>query len=336
MLPQETSDSCNWDDSHFADWLQVSPEKCSHDVHSSRGMKVADLLSSPSSLRPAESSASKSGIALGLGDGLSGGLFRSPRSDNLVALCRRNSVVERDEPKKGKIREAEVSETENNLAPYPFEDLEQWHRREFAARAEDLDPENYNFKTQLFDTYLSYKRGISRDGSDDQYLMSPSQSYTNLLSPTWGRARHGSSSSDLNYDNMEIEELMQDMEMYSDTEYEQNEDLSDPSRTLFGHSCWPLTSSSKTSYISAGEKRRASPGLEMPDLKKQRRIPNPLNCENLRLSSSQPLLMKRAGNQCIGNQVLKSPCVSNPLKRERVVYLPHPLDDTKSMLYGFD
>ncbi|KAL2070521.1 hypothetical protein VTL71DRAFT_13547 [Oculimacula yallundae] len=333
MLPQEPLDPNTWDDASFADWIQSSPDVRLHSTPVSRGMSIADMLSSPLPPGPTASSTMANDISLRVADENHGGIFRSPRSDDLVALCRRNSIAGGDPSTRGKERETRKSEDSDSSTAYSFEDQGQYTI--FDTNASDHDSGKYNFSDQLIERNFTDQNRRDRYSLDDQYLLSPSQSYDELISPTWGRTRHASSSSDLNYDNMEIEELMKDMEVFSDTDYERTEDDSVSSRTLFGHSCWPRSSSSKSPYFNASGKRKASPGLEMPQLKK-RYLPNPLRCENPKPSSSQPLHGETCDSPCLGEQALERQYFLNPLRCERVVSLAHPLYDTERALYRCD
>ncbi|PVH76775.1 hypothetical protein DL98DRAFT_591935 [Cadophora sp. DSE1049] len=309
MLPQEPRESYAWDDSCFNDWIKPSPDASTYphtdDIPSSRRIRIPDLLSSPTPTQSAAPSIAEDSMVLDLTKEPVRRLVRSPRSSDLVGLCRRNSIpsVEgdnnvnmhsidnrgnmefehKDRKGKGKARETNTSEDYGTAQCYPKEEWEGFWK-EYKMQARSLKADRYNYDDRGFDMNFTEEYRRARIEEDDIYLMSPPQHYLGpRSSPTWGRGREGTSSPDFNYDHMAIEELMKGMEVYSDTDYEQTEEISDLPRILFGRSCSPGIGSSKSYGVTTDRKRKASQSLEEPNCKK-RYIANPLRGGSFRSS----------------------------------------------------
>ncbi|KAG4431883.1 hypothetical protein IFR05_012642 [Cadophora sp. M221] len=359
MLPQEPTDSYLWEDSSFADWINSSPDRSSYprtdEFPSSRRIRITDLLSPPTPIHSARPSAIDMEMAL---DEATGSLIRSPRSADLVGLCRRNSMIgddgegvshgsmssvdnygsmkweQRETKDTGKAREIRRSEDDDNLTPYPVDECERFWK-EYEMQAKSLEVGKY-LGDQNTATDLTNKYRIMRDSFDEGHLLPPSHGYMGpRSSPTWGRRTHGSSSSDFNYDHMEIEDLMKGMEVHSDTDYDQTEEITELSRILFSRSCSPEISSSKPYSLTADGKRKASPGLEMPNFKK-RYIANPLRYQKPKCSSNPFLRGKRPGGSSVEERDFKRQHIASQLNCERVVSLAHPLHNTQQTMYVSD
>ncbi|KAL5330065.1 hypothetical protein ACEPPN_003589 [Leptodophora sp. 'Broadleaf-Isolate-01'] len=353
MLPQEPIDSYAWEDPCFADWINSSPDRSPYpqtdEFPSSRRIRITDLLSPPAPNHPAGPSTIDIDMAV---DEPTGNLIRSPRTADLVALCRRNSMIgddgegggqssmlsttwnQRETKGKGKIREVGMSEDDDNLTTYPVEEREKFWK-EYEMQAKCLEVGKY-ISDQNIATDLTDKYRMVRDAFDEGYLLSPLHSYMGYMgprsSPTWGRRKHGSSSSDFNYDHMEIEDLMKGMEVYSDIDYDQTEEMADLSRILFSRSCSPDIGGSKPHGLKVDGKRKASPGLEMPNFKK-RYTANPLRYQQPRCSSNPLLPGTRSASACVEEREFKRQHIEKPLSCERVVSLAHPLHDNQQTLY---
>lgn len=229
---------------------------------------------------------------------------------------------------KGKARETSTSEDCGAGECYPEEEWEGFWK-EYETHARSLEAVKHSYDNRDFDMNITDEYRRPKMGSEN---MSPAQNYTGpTISPTWGRRRQRTSSSDFDYDHMAIEELMRGMEVYSDTEYEQMEEMSDFSRILFGRSCFPEISSAQTYGSTTNGKRKASHDLDEPDFKK-RYIANPLRGDSFK-SSVNPLLNgNRSASPYREEQKFKRR-ISNPLAGERVVSVAYPVHDSQ-MLYG--
>ncbi|KAK0120689.1 hypothetical protein ONS96_010892 [Cadophora gregata f. sp. sojae] len=356
MLPQEPRESYTWDDSCFNDWIKSSPDVSTFlhtdDSLSSRRIRISNLLSSPTPTRSTTTSPGYNAMISNTTDRILPSLVRSPRSSDLVGLYRRTSSstigegynkcnVQSDgggslkweqRDVKGKEKAKDISTSEGFAKCYPEDWEGLWKNKEMQARCLDTCKNNYDDRDFDMNYTDEYRRAKTRD--DDMFLASPSQDYVGPRgSPTWGRGREGTSSSDYNYDNMAIEELMKDMEVYSDTDNEQTEDVSHLSRMLFGPSCSPGIGSSNSFGLTADGKRKASySDLDEPNFKK-RHIENPLRGERF-MSSANPLLHgKRMGSPCAEERHFKKRHVLNG---ERGVSMAYRVHDAQHMMYSCD
>ncbi|KAG4417239.1 hypothetical protein IFR04_009609 [Cadophora malorum] len=354
MLPQEPRESYTWGDTCFNDWIKSSPDEATY-LHtdsspSSRRISISDLLSSPPPLRSSAKSTNENSMDLDSTDELAPIIVRSPRSADLVGLCRRNSIPglegetsgdtcsfepmearQRDGRAKGKARETSTSEDYGSGQCYPEEEWEVfWKGYETQARRLEAFKHSYDDKDFDMNFTNEYRRSNMGNGG-----MSPAQNDMGpTSSPTWGRRRQRTSSSDFDYDHMAIEELMRGMEVYSDTEYEQIEEMSDFSRILFGRSCFPEISSSKTYGSTTNGKRKASHDLDEPNFKKWY-IANPLRGDNFKYSVNPLLNGNRVASPYREGQQLRRHISNHPVTDERVVSVAYPVHDAQ-ILYGRD
>ncbi|KAH7411196.1 hypothetical protein BKA64DRAFT_772657 [Cadophora sp. MPI-SDFR-AT-0126] len=315
MLPQDPRESYVWNDSCFNDWIKSSPDAATYlhtdESPASRQIRIVDLLSSLTPSRSTGPSIDQDIICLDPTEEPVRNLIRSPRSADLVSLRQKTGIPRvgqgdhddgmhpiesygnmksehQDTKGKGKVKDTCISAEFCSAQGYHEEEYDGFWT-EYKKQVRTFEDGKYNYDDRDFDMNFTDEYRRAKVEKNSTYLNSSPHSYLwPGSSPTWGRGREGTSSSDFNYDHMAIEELMKGMDVYSDTDYEQTEDMSNLSRILFGRSCSPGIGSSRSYDVTANGKRKASQSLEEPDYKK-RYIANPLRGQTVR-SSVNPLL----------------------------------------------
>ncbi|KAK2624480.1 hypothetical protein QTJ16_006430 [Diplocarpon rosae] len=206
-------------------------------------------------------------------------LFRSPRSDDLVGLLRRNNMQEADNKGGNSISTCGVEQHGRQLDKVKWKtaasetDKMACHTKlsyglslERDTEWEDgwskydsgvckMEEDSYNFSDADFD--MSTPQNACKYG-DKHALSAKFARWSD--SPTCGREK-GSCGSEMSYSNMDIGELMRGMEVDSD---DTDDDIPDDMPKLLTFRRQKSSGARSSRIFSRHEKRRADPGLESP------------------------------------------------------------------------